>query len=205
MRNRLIEKYLGEFTATYWNLDTGERGNWPEPDTWSIIDTDKFSAYDDVGAVSYQDNDSGQIVDFDSSGLNKGKKGTWYFEIWGSKEKGTFSHMNDIPKILRKIKVSLPKLKEKIEAKIPKVAGWKKSYDGYDLNYEKNISSDFLISVIIWDIEELFSDGKAEADIALMDYGGYRGRTAGEEKVIIRKFSDIPKLLKKYEKKWKKK
>jgi hypothetical protein len=198
----------------------GVQYTWPvAPRNWSVISYNKTDAFGDVHALTYQDDNTGEMVDFDFWDWyrSEGKRpGTWEIEAYGRKTSGKIKNLEGVVRVLKNLDKWLVASKnDAAKRSLIKVTGW----DGPDISlmdwinytYEnkrdphEEMEVDFSEgnALSVWDA--LLNNGKGEARMRYVPDYDYQGAVRPKERVVSWSGKDgIKKVLKEAEKFYKK-
>lgn len=164
---------------TVWDVYDERDHFWPMIKNWQEVDWDKCDRFNTCAVISMQDFKTGVIVAFDVSALQQGGKGpgTYSFEYWGKKQTGKFKSVDNLKNVVRSIQKQLPKIRDKQIKSIPKsIAGFTLEDFGdsdVDISYNRNITTDQIVSVNVFDIGEILAGGSGDVMVSVDDHGGY--------------------------------
>lgn len=164
---------------TVWDVYDERDHYWPVIKNWQEVDWDKCDRFNTCAVISMQDFKTGVIVRFDASALQQGGKGpgTYDFEYWGKKVTGKFKSVDNLKNVIRSITKMLPKIRDKQIKSIPKsIAGFTLEDMGVsdvDIEYTRNITTDQIVSVNVFDIGEILAGGSGDVMVSVDDHGGY--------------------------------
>jgi len=204
-----IEEIGFGMDAPVFYVADGNEYRWPSVHGWEITDVDGCDRFDSCTKVQYQHYESGLLVDFDGSKMEKGGKGTWEFEDYGKIHKGSFSNVDLVAKELSGIIRDNDKRQKNAFRKIPKVSGWDMDTGGgqhnVEVGYDKKLPlHGHWMSVAFWDISIALSGDAAEVTMDCYDDSGYQ-RAGVLSKSGGYTLKTIAKVLNNFEKDCKKK
>lgn len=204
IQESVCKKYSNE---NVFYADKGVEHFWPDISGWEPVDWDYVDKFGSSEGISYQYYNTGVIVSFDGRKIASGKgKGTWEFTDYGETYKGMFNSEKDVSSILAKIAKDDKKRLEDAKKRVPKFAGWELGVT-QDAIYTKQLSTDFLISIVFWDFFDTAYDNNEVGRVSLSfdDNGGYRTRNIIDKSTSYKNINDVKKIIFQFEKECKNK